>query len=108
MKKFCSKRYKMKTTLIRFVSLSILLGVALTFTATIGLAKTKKSKTESALATQSQQVVGLVAQVYKDRTFDLVALNGQHYHVRMAKDTLVNAYGTPSFGRQVLKFDDLY
>jgi hypothetical protein len=98
----------MKTTFVRVTSLTILLGVALTFTATIGFSKTKKVKNESAIATQQQQVVGLVEHVNKDRTFDLISLDGQRYHVRMGKDSLVNAYGNTSFGRQVFKFDDLY
>jgi len=98
----------MKTTPIKFASLSILFVVALALTATIGFAKTKKHKAESTVTTQSMQVVGLVEQVNKDRTFDLVALDGQRYHVRMSKESLVNAYGSSSFGKRVLSFDDLY
>jgi hypothetical protein len=98
----------MKTTLIKLISLSVLLGLALTFTATIGFAKTKKKKTEPVIATQQQQVVGLVEHINKDRTFDLVSLNGQRYHVHMGKEALVNAYGNSSFGKRIMSFDDLY
>jgi len=97
----------MKTTLIKFASLSILLGVVLTLTTSIGFAKTKKSKTESQITTQSIRVVGLVEQVNKDRTFELVSLSGQRYHVQMGKEALVNIYGA-AFGKQLLSFDDLY
>lgn len=98
----------MKTTLISFTSLSILLGVVLSLTATIGFAKTKKNKSEAATPTQSIRVVGLVEQVNKDRTFDLVSLDGQHYHVQMPKDAFVNAYGAPLRSKHFLSFNDLY
>jgi hypothetical protein len=97
----------MKTTLIRFAGLSTLLVVVLTLTTAISFAKTKGSK-EIKTSTQTLQVVGLVEHVNKDHSFDLVSLNGQHYHVRMGKEAMVNSYGNVLFGKQILSFDDLY
>ena len=98
----------MKTTLIKFISLSILLGAVLALATTASFAGPKKSKSDTKAPEQSLHIVGVVDQVNKDRTFELISLDGQRYHVHMAKEAQVDAFGASVSGRRIYSFDDLY
>src|SRR5215831_1697027 len=99
----------MRTTQSIFSRSSILLFAAfMAVFATVGFAHPTKTKSNIIVNEKSFHLVGVVDHVNKDRTFDLVTFEGEHYTVHMAKDTAVNAYAPFPDEKTILSFDDLF
>jgi|SRR5882724_2589488 len=98
----------MTTTQSKIGSLSILLTSMLVVSATSGFGHPNGPKTIANEHSRSIRLVGLVSQLNRDDTFELVTTDGQRYTVHMAKDARVDAYAPGPNDKRLLSFTDLY
>src|SRR5579872_7352316 len=97
----------MTTTQSRFGKFSILVFLAiLAISATVSFAHPKDDSSTDAI--RSLRLVGTVASINSDHTFDFVSTSGQKYRVHMSKDAMINTYQGFRYQKSLLSFEDLY